>query len=184
MNYWKDLYTELAGKITAAIPEVRWVDLWHEQVNYLTEELPFDTPAVFLAFSTVNIDDRGRLAQDCNMQVDMYLFFETFSDTYDGSYNKERALLFFDTLNKLYALFHGRSGENYSEMRRVYMERESSGGSGNLYRISFQCLVSDYSAQIVWDETLRENAGLEVTAGKIPERPEDGSPLFLMPTLS
>lgn len=76
MEYWTDLYKEIAARITDNLPEIAWVDLWHEQVNYLTEELPFPVPAVFLAFDTIQTDDRGKLIQDCNTQIDMYLFYE------------------------------------------------------------------------------------------------------------
>lgn len=172
MQYWTELYKEIAEKITGKMPEVVWVDLWHDQVSYLTEELPFDTPAVFIGFSTVAIDDRGVLVQDCDTQIDLYLFFETFSDTYMTSYNQDRALDFLKTLTRLHALFHGKSGDNYSAMRRVDMRREESGGAGNLYRISFQCLVTDYSAQDIFIETEDPNRELDIEKNGIPERPE------------
>jgi hypothetical protein len=171
MQYWTELYREIAGKITANLPEVAWVDLWHDQVSFLTEELPFDTPAVFTGFSTVTIDDRGTLVQDCDTQVDLYLFFETFSDTYATSYNQDRALDFLNTLTRLHALFHGKSGINYSAMRRVDMRREESGGAGNLYRISFQCLVTDYSAQDIFIETEDPARELEIEKSGIPGHP-------------
>lgn len=119
MQYWSDLYIEIAEKITGKLSEIKWVDLWHDQVSFLTSELPFDTPAAFIGFSTLQIDDRGLLVQDCNTQIDIYLFFETFSDTYWGSYNQDRALDYLQSLTRLHALFHGKNGANYSGMRRV-----------------------------------------------------------------
>ncbi|MDU1892744.1 MAG: hypothetical protein E6767_18850 [Dysgonomonas sp.] len=177
MQYWTELYKEIAEKINGKLPEIEWVDLWHEQISFLTSELPFDTPAAFIGFSSVNIDDRGILVQDCNTQIDIYLFYETFSDTYWGSYNQDRALDFLNTLTRLHALFHGRSGENYSNMRRVDMRREESGGSGNLYRISFQCLVTDYSAQVLYEEMQDANRELEIKKGDCPSM-EEQSPLY------
>ena len=141
MIYWSEIYKEIAEKITANLPDVLWVDLWHEQVNYLTEELPFPTPAVFVSFNTQSTEDSSKLVQNCNLQVDLYLFYETFSDTYEGSLNQRSAVNFLDRLSELYALFHGKAGKHYSEMRRIDMSREESGGAGNLYRISFECLV-------------------------------------------
>ena len=35
---WSELYSEIAEKIKANIDRIRWIDLWHEQVGYLTEE--------------------------------------------------------------------------------------------------------------------------------------------------
>ena len=178
MEYWTELYEEITGKINEHLPQVAWVDLWHEQVNYLTEELPFPTPAVFAAFSTLTTDDRGTLAQDCNTQVDLYLFYETFSDTYAGSANGEGALDFLRTLTELHALFHGKSGQAYSGMRRTDMRREESGGAGNLYRLSFECLVTDYSACRLFVTTENPDADVRVKplAGEVPG--DTGKPLF------
>ena len=36
----------------AALPDIQHVDLWHDQVDYLSEEHPFATPAVFFGFTT------------------------------------------------------------------------------------------------------------------------------------
>lgn len=178
MEYWTDLYRELAARIGDNLPEVAWIDLWHEQVNYLTEELPFPTPAVFLAFSTVAMDDRGALVQDCNTQVDVYLFYETFSDTYAGSTNQDGALEFLNQLTRIHALLHGSAGQNYSEMRRVDLRREDSGGAGNLYRASFQCLVTDYSAQHLFTGVHRPDTELQTTPGAIPANPADNDPMY------
>lgn len=146
MQYWSDLYKELAKKITDNLPEIRWYDLWHEQVNYLSTELPFPTPSVFISFKTLSIEDKGILAQTCDTQIDFYLFYETFADSYEGSYNQESALSFLDQLTELHKLFHGTSGANYSQMRRVDLDRVESGEAGNLYRISFHAVVDDTSA--------------------------------------
>jgi hypothetical protein len=179
MVYWSDLYKELAGRITANLEGIQWVDLWHEQVNYLTEELPFPTPAVFIGLRATGMDDAGKLVQQCGIQVDMYLFYETFSDTYIGSSNQSGALEFLEELTRLYALFHGKPGEHYSSMRRVDMSREDSGGAGNLYRISFECLVTDYGAQQLFTEVENPEAELEVTKDDTPPmEPAEEAPMF------
>lgn len=154
MEAWTDIYKEIAEKITDNITEIKWVDLWHEQVSYLTTELPFPTPAVFIAFRMLEAVDEGLLVQHCNMQVDMYYFVEHFADTYTGSYNQESAMDFLRTLTDLYTLFHGKKGVNYYQMRRVDMVREDSGDAGNLYRISFQCIVPDVSAQLQYNHQI------------------------------
>lgn len=177
MEYWTNLYEEIADRINKHIPEVEWIDLWHEQVSFLTSELPFSTPAVFVSFSTISTDDRGLLVQDCDTQVDLYMFYETFSDTYFGSVNKDRAIDYLNTLTRLHALFHGKDGVAFSSMRRVDMRREESGGAGNLYRISFQCLVTDYSAAKLFVETENPAAELQIEKGGVPST-EEQPPLF------
>jgi len=179
MNPWKELYTELAEKITNNLPAVQWVDLWHEQVQYLTSELPFPVPAVFIGFQILDIEDKSEKIQNCNTQVDIYLFYETFSDTYVGAYNQASALDYLNSLNDIHALLHGESGSSYSSMRRIDMKREESGGSGNLYRISFACLVEDAGAMDKVNVSVNANADINITRGETSKPVlKDNEPLF------
>lgn len=178
MIYWSELYKEIADRITHNLPDVQWVDLWHEQINYLTEELPFPTPAVFVGFGTREADDAGTLVQNLTVQVDLRLFYETFSDTYDGSANQDKALAFLDRLTELHALFHGKSGQYFTEMRRIDMSREESGDAGNLYRISFECLVVDYSAKVLFTEADMNGREIEVERAAAVTPPGGSDDMF------
>lgn len=152
MQFYTELYQELATKITDNLKEVRWVDLWHNQVNFLEDEHPFPTPAVFLGFRSRNIEDAGLKVQEVDLQVDFFLYYETFAESYHGSYNQEGALDFIKTLDHLHALFHGTDGKNYSSMRRLGFAPVDTGNAGNLYQLSFQCLLQDYSAMKTFED--------------------------------
>ncbi|MBK5213379.1 MAG: hypothetical protein JJE55_06940 [Flavobacteriaceae bacterium] len=172
-NYKQDftgLYLELCVAVAAKIPEVLWQDLWHNQVNFLEEEHPFPTPAWFYAIRILNTEDASENAQDCDVQVDIYHFFETFNDTYSGSYNQEDALDFLRNCNKAHQLFHGTTGATYSEMRRVAFTPVDTGSAGNLYRQSFVCKLRDLSAMKEY---------VEVTPNEITIVRED--PVFTPP---
>ena len=47
MIFWKEPYKEIADRIERNLPEIQFIDLWHEQISYLSEELEFPSPAVF-----------------------------------------------------------------------------------------------------------------------------------------
>jgi len=172
-----DLYLEISDRIKANLPEILWCDLWHNQVAYLSEELPFPAPAIFIAFHVTGTEDVGELVQQCNMQIDFYLFFETFADTYSGSANRDDALEFLKTLTRLHALFHGRSGQHFSPMRRVDVTAEDTGNAGNLYRVSFECTTVDYSAQTIYEQG--EFVDVAISNEPIPERSADMEPLYI-----
>lgn len=152
MQNWTDLYKELSDKVNDNLTDIRWIDLWHNQVNFLETEHPFPTPAVFLAFRSKAINDIGNKVQDVTLQIDVYLYFETFADTFYGSHNQESALDFLKNLNDIYALLHGTNGENYSEMRRTDIHPVDTGNAGNLYRQVFECTLIDYAAQKAFDD--------------------------------
>ncbi|TWP23514.1 hypothetical protein ETU08_01840 [Apibacter muscae] len=160
MQNWKDLYIEIAEKIDNGLEAIRWVDLWHNQVYFLEEEHPFPTPAVFLAFRGRQFKDLGDKVQDVSLQMDVFLFYETFKDTYLKGVNQETALEFLDLLDGLNALLHGSGGKNYSSMRRIGLAPVDSGGSGNLYQLVYECTLMDFSAQKVMEEGIIE--GFEV----------------------
>lgn len=153
MENWKDLYIEIADKINEKMTDIRWVDLWHNQVNFLAEEHPFPTPAIFLRFRTLQTEDMGEKTQGVNLQVDFYLYYETFADTYHGGVNQQSALEFLELMEAIHGNFHGTSGENYSAMRRTGFNDEETGGAGNLYRITFTCILQDTSAQKYYEES-------------------------------
>lgn len=143
---WDKLYQELAKKVSDTIDSINWFDLWHNQVGFLVEEHPFPTPALFMAFRILNVEDLSEKVQRVQLQIDMYYFYETFLDTYQGAYNEDDALDYLDNLTAIHKLFHGSSGENYSEMRRTGLAAVDTGSSGNLYRQTFTCAVVDASA--------------------------------------
>ena len=162
MQNWKELYKELAGKIKPVdeqgnpavnnqgselgIPQVKWVDLWNSQIYNLDNEHPFPTPAIFMAFRGTGTKDMGLKVQEVDLQVDFFIFWETFLDTFKGAYNQTEALDYLDTIDQVNKLFHGSSGTNYSSMRRVSFSPVDTMGAGNLFNVTYSCKLIDYSA--------------------------------------
>ena len=172
MENWQNLYLELAellsADLTAAETEIysnlntlvgsedkspiRWIDLWHNQVNFLDDELEFPTPSAFLSFRSKQINDLGEKVQQMSLQIDVYLFYETFANTFTGSFNQEDALSFIGILDFINSRMHGITGENFSSMRKTGFSPEDTGNAGNLYRITFECIIHDESAAKVSEE--------------------------------
>lgn len=150
MENFKELYKELATKINT-ISSVKWVDLWNSQVYNLENEHPFPAPAVFLAFRSQSMQNAGVKMQNVKMQVDVFLFFETFADTYRGSWNQATALAYLDTIDEINKLLHGSGGNHHTSMSRIAFSPVDTGGAGNLYSITYECSVMDYSAAEVYE---------------------------------
>ena len=161
----------------AALPDIQHVDLWHDQVDYLSEEHPFATPAVFFGFTTLSVADNGELMQTTDLQVDIYVYWETFSDTYKGAKMQEEALQYLDLLLMVGLMFHGRSGEHFHQMRRSGTFRQESGGSGNLYRLQFQTNVTEFSGLNLHNYVEVEDRDLEVV-NKDVNKSDNGTKMF------
>lgn len=146
MQDFVELYKELADKLSAGVTGLRWVDLWNSQVYHLEDEHPFPVPAIFLAFRSNDAKDLGQKAQQLKMQVDVFVYYETFLDTFKGAYNQGDALRFLDMLGEVNKVLHGSDGQSYSSMRRVSFSPVDTGGAGNLWNIVYNCELVDYSA--------------------------------------
>lgn len=171
-----DEETELYERMES-LPEIMHVDLWHGQVDYLSEEHSFPTPAVFFGFTTLNVADNGELMQTTDLQVDIYVFYETFADTYQGAKMQNEALEFLDLLLMVGLMFHGRSGEHFHQMRRSGTYRQESGGSGNLYRLQFQTNVSEFSGLNLHNHVIMEERELEIINKEV-DKSDNGTKMF------
>jgi hypothetical protein len=200
MNIWTEIYEEMADIIQhkddfiAAIPdefedirrkleevpEVEHIDLWHEQVSFLDEEHPFPSPAIFIEFNTLGVEDDGALTQRFRTQIDLHVFYETFADTYTGAVMQESAINFLSMLTLYGMMFHGRNGEHFGTMQRTGFTREDSGGAGNLYRISFECEIVDYTAMALRSTTSMTDREVTVGEGDRPADEPDDNPLYLL----
>ena len=153
LNSWAALYEEIS-QMASNIEGIDWIDLWHNQAGFLVEEHPFPTPALFLSFRILGIEDTGERVQQTTLQVDMYYFYETFLDTFQGAYNKADAIAYLDTLTELHRVFHGADGNNFTEMTRTGFAPVDTGSAGNLYRISFSCNAVDFSAAVNYQDVI------------------------------
>ena len=118
-------------------------------------------------FRILQATDNGLKVQNIKMQVDTYIFYETFADTYKDSFNQQSALAFLDLITKTHAVLHGSLGENYSSMRRIGMSSVDTGSAGNLYLVNFECYLKDYGAQKLYDTATSEDFIIE--SGTAPE---------------
>ncbi len=178
MENWSELYIELAEIIQDKLKDILHIDLWHEQANYLANEIPFPSPAIFISFNILGCEDISQKLQNCTTQLDFYLFYETFAESFIGSDTNTEALNFLNLLTEIHKAFHGVSGKHFSSSTRVGLSREDTGGAGNLYKLSFTCNVVDASAQSPVDIT--EVNEITISREAIPEKPIDTNPLFII----
>ena len=147
----KRIYLEIAEKLSS-IGGLKWIDLWHNQINFIETEHEFPAPAAFIAIRSESTQDIAEKVQDVKLQVTVYLYFETLADSYRDSWNQDSALEFLDLLDSIYKELHGSNSSNYSEMRRTSLEPVDTGSAGNLYSQSFSCLMRDYTAMKEYEE--------------------------------
>lgn len=144
---WTEAYKELCILIKPAVPEIKHIDLWYEQINYQKEEYPHPEQCLFIDFVVNEIKTLGGGVQDLECTILFVHVFDTLSETYHGSTNQAIALAFMATQKKLHKLFQGLSGTNFSPMDRVSNKRiPTQEGFLNVRELGYNCIIRDYSA--------------------------------------
>lgn len=176
MQNWIDLYTELCALLKAKVPDLKWMDLWRNQVGFLETEDPFPAPALFFAFRIAGAEDAGQRVQRLRVQLTVYLYYETLAGSQHDSWNQADALKFLELISEVFAALHGTDGVNYSQMRRLSLDPMETSGAGNLYQMAFECLLMDYAA--MKDEVDAKISGIDIEKGPVIEDGPEAEPLF------
>lgn len=153
---WLEAYKELCNIINnptdaeKGMPEVKHIDLWHEQIDYEENEYPWPAESVFIEFAMNNISTTGLKVQDLDCVITFFYVFDTLSDTYHKSSNQETAIAFGTGLKRLHRLLQGTTKDNFSSLDRVAFRRVPAPQYLMVYAQSYRCIIRDESAM---DET-------------------------------
>ncbi len=143
---FKEIYIELCEVITEKMPQIKWIDLWTNQTDYLEQEIPFPTPAIFIEFNANSFSNVGRFCQDIDLAITFHIVVENNAETFYGSYNQQSALTVLDYINDLQKNLHACSGQNYSKLSRSALQQLSFDNIQH-FSITYNSIVRDYSAE-------------------------------------
>lgn len=73
-------------------PLIRHIDLWNEQVEFIEQEEPFDTPAVFIEFRPVQWRTLGGTTQQADVPFRLHVVTKWQGSARDGSVFQEESL--------------------------------------------------------------------------------------------
>lgn len=171
---WLTAYTELCTAISAAIPEIKHIDLDHDQLLFEKEEYPFPESSLFIAFNTDQIITNGLKVQDMMTQVKFIYAFDTLSDTFNGSENQATALAFGTVMRKLHKLLQNLSGTNFSSLDRIALRKEPSPEGCICYSQTYNCIIRDYSAmtETTTGDLADANVTIDLSSGTPPPFPD------------
>lgn len=97
-------------------------DLWNEQVDFIEDETPFETPAVFVEFRTINWGDTMQRVQRGTLPIRLHIVNEWKGATNDGSIYQVEALKRLEEADGLASHLlnwtHDRNDLNIQRMQR------------------------------------------------------------------
>lgn len=163
---WGEAYKELCAIIKAKLPEVKHIDLYYGQDQFVEQDgnwNPFPCPAVLLGFRAAQVRDLGDNTQELHMDITMYLYMETVQDTHHGSAGQRRAMEFVKLMRKLHQTMHGASGEHFSPLSRVDMAQKTDAPPyAYVFGQTYRCVLLDNSGSRQWDFSEPNSLGLEI----------------------
>ncbi len=106
----KELYAAIKAKIEGEVPEVKHVDLWNHNVEFIEQETAWGRPAVFVEFGTITWSAFHGGGQRGRGVVRVHLV----TDWVEGGYEAA-----FDLGRKLYGVLEGMNGECFDGMALV-----------------------------------------------------------------
>lgn len=172
---WGVAYKELCAIIKEKVPEVKHIDLYYGQDQVVDQDgswIPYKAPAVFLQFDAAKVDDLGDNTQQLTLDITMYLSVETVQDTNHGSAGQRRGLEFIGLLRKLHMQMHGASGDHFSPLSRVGLQKKADAPPYMyMYAQTYRCVLLDNSTSKQYDFAAAGSLGLEIEPYTAP--PED-----------
>lgn len=119
----KELYLAIIERLKTitdgyGVSLIRHFDLWNENVAFIEQET-FGMPAVFIEFPPITWASLPQRVQEATITVNLHVVTRWDSPASDGSTYQSQALEYFDLLDKINAVLHCFSGENFGSFTRT-----------------------------------------------------------------
>ncbi|HXU28143.1 MAG TPA: hypothetical protein VN698_13010 [Bacteroidia bacterium] len=148
---WIEAYKELCTLIKAKVTEVKYTDLWYQQIDFEQKEYPFPRHSVFFEFFCDRTETIGGGAQDMYTSISVYHVFYTYSDTFDEATNQATAFEFGDVIRKINNSLQGTEGVNFSSLNRTGFKRYPADSYLVCYCQTYNTIIRDYSGVKSYD---------------------------------
>lgn len=106
----KELFNAIKAKLTSDVPEVKHIDLWNHNVEFIEQEDGWERPAVFVEFGTIAWAPFQGKGQRGKGVVNIHLVTDWAGGGHDAA---------FDLSRKVYAALDGLEGEEFGGMALV-----------------------------------------------------------------
>lgn len=100
-------------------PLFKHFDLWNQQVEFIEQETPFQTPAVFVEFMPLQWRTLGNRVQDADLTIRLHIVTEWHGLTADYSPEEDFELRYLDIVDSVVAAMHGFVAPNTNTWMRI-----------------------------------------------------------------
>lgn len=110
----KQIYKAICARIAEKLPEIKHINLWNNNLAYLTGGALFPRPAVFVEFETIDWQQSLKRVRQADIGVRLHIITDAVLSYGSTDPKEDNALEFFDLIDRLNAALQNLNGENFS----------------------------------------------------------------------
>lgn len=111
----KEIYKMLCERL-GNIPEIKYIDLWNHNVEFIEQEDNWERPAVFVEFCPINWEATvAGMRYVTEAKVNLHVVTDWLGSSAANSDQREESLTVFDLLEKIHTALADVDGEHFKE---------------------------------------------------------------------
>lgn len=111
----KEIYNMLCERL-GKIPEIKYIDLWNHNVEFIEQEDNWERPAVFVEFAPINWEATVvGMRYVTEAKVNLHVVTDWVGSSAADSEQREESLQVFDLLEKIHSALADVNGEHFRE---------------------------------------------------------------------
>ena len=111
----KEIYNMLCERL-GKIPEIKYIDMWNHNVEFIEQEDNWERPAVFVEFAPINWEaTMAGMRYVTEAKVNLHVVTDWVGSSAADSEQREESLQVFDLLEKIHMALADVNGEHFRE---------------------------------------------------------------------
>lgn len=111
----KEIYNMLCERL-GKIPEIKYIDLWNHNVEFIEQEDNWERPAVFVELCPINWEATvAGMRYVTEAKVNLHVVTDWIGSSAASSEQREESLQVFDLLEKIHTALADVDGEHFKE---------------------------------------------------------------------
>lgn len=111
----KEIYKMLCERL-GNIPEIKYIDLWNHNVEFIEQEYNWERPAVFVELCPINWEATvAGMRYVTEAKVNLHVVTDWLGSSAANSDQREESLTVFDLLEKIHTALADVDGEHFRE---------------------------------------------------------------------
>lgn len=110
----KQIFTAICKRLAEKIPELRFIDIWNNNVTLLNGGATWPLPAVFVEFETIEWRQQNNAARRGEVAIRLHIITRAVTTHGHTDSKQTEALAFFDLIDRVNAAMQGLRGDNFA----------------------------------------------------------------------